>query len=82
MEINHKKYYNANAGKNIGRDSLTEEGTQRCNIPREIVELAKEYANSEHLAEMEKFIDSVLYQEDRHIPQPLQAHQEKAKATC
>ena len=34
MAINHKKYYNASAGKNIGRDSLGKEGKQPCDIPK------------------------------------------------
>lgn len=83
MAINHKKYYNASAGKNIGRDSLdTKEGTQQCNIPRKIVELAKKCAESEEPEEVDIFISALLVQAGQRIPRPASNPPQKAKAIC
>lgn len=70
MAINHKKYYNANAGKNTGRDSLgKKEGTQQCNIPSTL-ELLKLYRQSKHKLEiMEKAI-SLLGTKQSPLEQP------------
>lgn len=78
-----KKVYNTNAGKKIGRDSLnTKEGTQQCNIPRKIVELAKKCAESEESEEVDIFISALLVRAGQRIPQPASNLPQKAKAIC
>ena len=52
MAIHRQKYYNAIAGKNIGRDSLAKEGAQRCNIPKKLKDIIEESENPEEVIDL------------------------------
>lgn len=77
MAINREKYYNSNAGKNIGRDSLeTKEGAQQCNIPRKLREIINQSENPEKMVTY--LIDFAKLLKEQRSPSTLPIPQEKS----